>query len=167
MLDVAESYNHRARNLDDPWPVKKNATAAVADYTVKMQSHKIKKTADKMVLELEKTVDILSTVTQAYPQLFTVGFCAETQDLLTSAQQKRAAKGCHAIVANQVTQEGFPFGSERNTLSYLTQQKTLHFATDTKTILAKQLAENIAEDFQAFRETTAAMYCHKEEIIES
>lgn len=51
------------------------ATAAVADYTpVTVASQKIKKNSDILQLEMQKTTDILATVRQHYPHLFTVGW---------------------------------------------------------------------------------------------
>lgn len=65
------------------------ATAAVADYTpAVVADQKIKKSTDELSLALTKTTDILATLSLANPQLFSVGFAAETNDVLTYARSK-------------------------------------------------------------------------------
>lgn len=79
------------------------ATAAVADYTpVAVADRKIKKNADVLHLEMKRTADILATIKQKYPQLFTVGFAAETHDLMAYARGKLERKGIDMIAANSV-----------------------------------------------------------------
>ena len=69
------------------------ATAAVADYrTEEAAPQKIKKTQDAMNLSLVKNPDILATISLAHPELFVVGFAAETQDVERYARGKLAQK---------------------------------------------------------------------------
>jgi phosphopantothenoylcysteine decarboxylase/phosphopantothenate--cysteine ligase len=89
--------------------------AAVADYRPKQAAaHKIKKTGDSLVLELEKNPDILSELGQHKQKQVLVGFAAETQDLLLHAQEKLTRKNLDMIVANDVTLPGAGFNTDTN-----------------------------------------------------
>ncbi len=74
-------------------------SAAVADYRPsQIAEHKIKKSDADLVLEMERTRDILASVNQ--PGLIKVGFAAETEHLLDSARDKLSRKSLDLIVAN-------------------------------------------------------------------
>ncbi len=74
--------------------------AAVADYRpAQMASHKIKKTQADLVLQLERTPDILQTLRDVQGPV-KVGFAAETADLIKYAAEKLERKGLDLIVAN-------------------------------------------------------------------
>ncbi|MDX2169964.1 MAG: bifunctional phosphopantothenoylcysteine decarboxylase/phosphopantothenate--cysteine ligase CoaBC, partial [Deltaproteobacteria bacterium] len=78
--------------------------AAVADYRpAKVAAKKLKKTDGPMRLELERTVDILAELRATPDERLTVGFAAETDDVLRNAERKLAAKGLDLIVANDVS----------------------------------------------------------------
>ena len=80
------------------------AAAAVADYRVKeIATKKMKKDKSSgLQLELEQNPDILATTSLANPNLFTVGFAAETNDVIEYATGKLKRKKLNMIVANQV-----------------------------------------------------------------
>ncbi len=90
--------------------------AAVADYRpVAVATEKIKKSADRLVLELEKTTDILGSARQPWGYAgVLVGFAAETTDVLAHATEKLRRKGCDMLVANDVSQPGIGFDSADN-----------------------------------------------------
>ncbi|MCA1770470.1 MAG: bifunctional phosphopantothenoylcysteine decarboxylase/phosphopantothenate--cysteine ligase CoaBC [Halomonas sp.] len=93
--------------------------AAVADYRAENAAeHKIKKVegADDLVLRLVKNPDIIATVAAlpAASRPLVVGFAAETRDVEAYARDKLARKGLDMIVANDVSQAGFGFGSDDN-----------------------------------------------------
>jgi len=93
--------------------------AAVADYRVKHQAeHKIKKTEETLVLELEKNPDILKCAGQQKKKgQILVGFAAETQDLKANAVKKLEAKNLDMIVGNLVGgSKGF--GTDDNTVTF-------------------------------------------------
>ncbi len=97
--------------------------AAVADFRPRAPAvHKIKRGAGVPHIELEPTEDILALVAErrrktGRPQV-TVGFAAESQDLVTNARAKLQAKGLALIVANDITdpQSGFAVDTNRVTL---------------------------------------------------
>ena len=90
-------------------------TAAVADYRPKsVASQKLKKKTDTLVIELEKTVDILAELGKRKQQQFLVGFAAETENIEENAKEKLRKKNLDLIVVNDVTQEGAGFGVDTN-----------------------------------------------------
>ena len=87
--------------------------AAVADYRpATAAEQKIKKTAaDEMVIQLDKTTDILAT---ARGDFIRVGFSAESENLEANAADKVRRKDLDLIVANDVTEAGSGFGVDTN-----------------------------------------------------
>jgi phosphopantothenoylcysteine decarboxylase/phosphopantothenate--cysteine ligase len=98
--------------------------AAVADYRpAEMAAQKIKKTGTELVLHLARTADILAEVARQRqagrgPQV-TVGFAAETQDLLSNAREKLQRKRLDLIAANDVTAAGAGFAADTNRVTLL------------------------------------------------
>jgi len=90
--------------------------AAVADYRPKVQqAQKIKKMADHMTLELERTPDILGSMRDEFGfKGFLVGFAAETENLIANAQGKLDRKGCDLVIANDVSRSDTGFDSDQN-----------------------------------------------------
>jgi phosphopantothenoylcysteine decarboxylase/phosphopantothenate--cysteine ligase len=91
-------------------------TAAVADYRPAHPfDSKMKKLPGKLVLELERTEDILGTLgANKYSGQILVGFAAETDDLEKNALGKLERKNLDWIAANLVS-DGF--GTDTNTLT--------------------------------------------------
>jgi phosphopantothenoylcysteine decarboxylase / phosphopantothenate---cysteine ligase len=98
--------------------------AAVADFRPTNPSgQKIKKEHGIPQLELEATPDILAAVAQikqvsGYPRI-SVGFAAESKDLLANAHRKLAEKKLDLIVANDITAEGAGFAVDTNLVTLL------------------------------------------------
>ncbi len=89
--------------------------AAVADYRPAAASTtKIHRGAERFVLELESTPDILAEVGAAKGNRIVIGFAAETDHVVESARAKVSRKGADFIVANDVTQEGAGFDTDTN-----------------------------------------------------
>ena len=90
--------------------------AAVADFRIiKKNEDKIKK-QDKLIINLEKNVDILSYVSNhnsMRPKLV-IGFAAETNNLNENANYKLKNKNCDWIIANDITKKDSGFDSEYN-----------------------------------------------------
>lgn len=77
------------------------AVAAVADYRVAQPSEqKIKKSTDKLTLELLPNPDILTYVASLPKPPFCVGFAAESENLREHAAAKRKAKKIPLLAAN-------------------------------------------------------------------
>jgi phosphopantothenoylcysteine decarboxylase / phosphopantothenate---cysteine ligase len=92
--------------------------AAVADYRpVAASTAKIKKeqAGARLAVELTRTEDILAGLAANTPRPLLVGFAAETGgDLAALAAAKRAAKDCHMLVANDVSEPGVGFETDDN-----------------------------------------------------
>ncbi len=95
--------------------------AAVADYRPKhIFDGKIKKSNDSMMLELERTEDILASLGKhRHPGQILVGFAAETKNLLAFAMEKLVSKNLDWIAANNVGKPGIGFDSDDNAIILL------------------------------------------------
>jgi len=84
--------------------------AAVADYRpARAAKEKLKKGSGRLVLELDRTVDILAELAPRKGERFVVGFAAETEQVIANAERKLEEKNLDLIVANDVAgaQTGF------------------------------------------------------------
>lgn len=131
------------------------ATAAVADYRpVIVHQDKIKKTNERITLELEKNTDILASVKARQPKIFCVGFAAETQELESYARNKLAEKKIEMIAANLVgaaaKKTAGTFNSDTNELYVYWGGGELKLELASKTKLARQLIAIIAQRFSVY-----------------
>lgn len=125
------------------------ACAAVADYRpVEVAPNKIKKTADRLSIELVKNPDILRDVAALPQRPFCVGFAAETENLERYAEGKRRAKGIEMIAANLVG-EGAGFEADDNALLVLWEGGCSQLPRQPKAGLAAQLVSLIADRIDA------------------
>ena len=120
-VETAESM---ARALEDALPgaAVLLMAAAVADYRpVRVSPDKIKKSTGALTLELEPTVDILTSIRDAPYRgaLFVVGFAAETSDLLANANKKVHEKRLDLIVLNDVSRGDIAMGSDLNEVTII------------------------------------------------
>ena len=98
--------------------------AAVADFRpAEVSDQKIKKGSGVPTITLVRNPDILAAVaeqkqTSGFPRI-TVGFAAETQDLLSHAQSKLERKGLDLIAANDVSAADAGFEVETNRVTLL------------------------------------------------
>ncbi|KIL44833.1 phosphopantothenoylcysteine decarboxylase [Jeotgalibacillus soli] len=93
-------------------------SAAVADYRPAIKHlEKLKKQDGSMVMEFERTTDILKQLGEEKEHQILVGFAAETQDLEHYAMKKLQSKNADIIVANNVKQTGAGFGGDTNIVS--------------------------------------------------
>ena len=94
--------------------------AAVSDYrAVETSPQKIKKGKDEMLLRLARNDDILEQLGKEKKTQVLVGFAAETERLLESAQDKMIRKNLDLLVANDVS--AGVFGSDSSTAHLLTR----------------------------------------------
>lgn len=128
--------------------------AAIADYRpAKRAESKIKKSEDKLFIELEKTVDILSEVSKnQHDGLLVVGFAAETNDVENYARSKMQKKNLDLIVANDVSRNGTGFGSENNQGFILSRdsEKTVEIPLMSK----REMADKILDEVVKLRQKT-------------
>lgn len=94
-------------------------SAAVSDYRPKkIFQQKMKKQSQELVIELERTVDILAELGKRKKAQFLIGFAAETNHVEEYAKQKLQSKNADMIVANNVMQEGAGFGTDTNIVTF-------------------------------------------------
>lgn len=123
------------------------AAAAVADYTpINVAAQKIKKNADVLELAMKKTTDILATIKRTYPQLFTVGFAAETNDVMAYARGKLERKGLDMIAANSVA-DGKAFDQPTNALEVVWKDGHTSLPEMDKHTLAHELLKIVAVQY--------------------
>jgi len=121
------------------------ACAAVADYRpADREEQKIKKGPDELSLTLVKNPDIVAAVASSGHRPFTVGFAAETQDVLHYARDKLQRKKLDMIVANDVSSRDIGFNSDENEVSVIWADGESTLARASKHTLAAQIIELIA-----------------------
>ncbi|MBR1978012.1 MAG: phosphopantothenoylcysteine decarboxylase [Akkermansia sp.] len=118
--------------------------AAVADYRpVVCGTQKMKKGADCLVLELEKTPDILGSMRSVFGfEGKLVGFAAETNDVIAYAQDKLQRKQCDFIVANDVSRSDIGFDSRENEVTLVFPNHLVPLEKDTKEHIALRIVEH-------------------------
>jgi phosphopantothenoylcysteine decarboxylase / phosphopantothenate---cysteine ligase len=90
--------------------------AAVSDYrSLKYYPDKMKKSGERLTLELVRNPDILLELgRQKRPGQILVGFAAETEDIFVHAQKKLLAKNLDLLVLNEISELNPAFGCEEN-----------------------------------------------------
>ena len=98
-------------------------TAAVADFSPRVcEKGKVKKMDSPMYLELEGTVDILEQISKTGCKTFVVGFAAETENEIENAKEKMRRKKMDMIVVNNVAQDQWGIGREKNKVTIITKE---------------------------------------------
>ena len=121
------------------------SSAAVADYRVaEVASQKIKKKSDKMSLNLSKTPDIVAILSENNPNLFVVGFAAETEQVEAHAREKLDRKQLNAIIANDVSRMDIGFNSDDNEAIWIDADNSQTLSKKSKAQLAREIAVLIA-----------------------
>jgi phosphopantothenoylcysteine decarboxylase/phosphopantothenate--cysteine ligase len=122
--------------------------AAVADWRPAQRGNqKIKKNGGQAPsLELTANPDILATLAQsktARPRLV-VGFAAETENVVSHAQEKLKKKGCDWILANDVSEASGTFGGDSNVIHFITAAGVEDWPSLSKIEVARRLAQRVA-----------------------
>jgi phosphopantothenoylcysteine decarboxylase/phosphopantothenate--cysteine ligase len=120
--------------------------AAVADYRPKsVATQKIKKQDGDLVLELEKTTDILASLGKGKKEhQILVGFALETNDEENYAKGKLEKKNLDLVVLNSLNDKGAGFKSDTNKITIFNKalERTV-FETKSKTDVAKDICAAI------------------------
>lgn len=132
------------------------ACAAVADYrpeTCAKQKIKKGKGSNTLSLTLVKNPDIVSQIAAQAKKPFILGFAAETQNLLDHAKSKLENKGMNMIAANDVSEEGIGFNSEKNAVTLIYRRNNaLHeekLKLNNKFNLACQIIDRVAQQLES------------------
>jgi phosphopantothenoylcysteine decarboxylase/phosphopantothenate--cysteine ligase len=122
------------------------ACAAVADYRPRnVEQQKIKKGPQEVTLQLVRTPDIVAAVAAHEHRPYTVGFAAETNDVLPYARDKMQRKGLDMIVANDVADHAIGFNSDDNAVTVLWRDGEQPLARASKSTIARQIVHLIAQ----------------------
>lgn len=98
-------------------------SAAVADYRPKNQyNQKLKKSDGNLIIEMERTKDILKALGEIKEKQYLVGFAAETNDLYFYGKKKLEDKNLNAIVINDISSDVAGFQSDLNEVRVLTKK---------------------------------------------
>jgi phosphopantothenoylcysteine decarboxylase/phosphopantothenate--cysteine ligase len=123
------------------------ACAAVADYRpATVQEQKIKKGPQEISLQLVRTPDIVATVAAHEHRPYTVGFAAETNDVLAYAREKMLRKGLDMIIANDVADPAIGFNSDENAVTVLRRDDEQVLPRANKGTIARQILRLIAQE---------------------
>lgn len=95
-------------------------SAAVADYRPKFPAaSKLKKKSSSLVLELEKTEDVLASLGEIKEKQLLIGFALETENEVANAIKKLKAKNLDLIILNSLNDDGAGFGGSTNKISII------------------------------------------------
>ncbi len=145
-VDTAqEMFDQTIKNLPADVAV---FAAAVADYKItNYENNKIKK-KENLNLSLEKNIDILSNISKhnsLRPKL-TIGFAAETNNLIKNSLKKLEEKNCDWIVANDVSDNSIGFDSDENQISiFYKDKKNENLKKMKKSLIASELVNRVIE----------------------
>ncbi len=121
--------------------------AAPADYRpVSTSDHKLPKTDGRLTLELEPTVDVLSsTVDKRRPGAVIVGFALESADGESRAREKLHRKQLDLIVLNMARETGSGFETPTNRVSFITEDELSELPQLPKSEVAERLLDEVEE----------------------
>ncbi len=119
--------------------------AAVADYTPKeVSSQKLKKEKPQWTLSLEKTEDILMSISDEKKNRVVVGFALETENGEEQALKKLSKKNLDMICLNNPLDEGSGFGQDTNKVTLIhSDGKTEPLPLMPKWKVAQQILDRI------------------------
>ena len=75
----------------------------------------------------------------------TVGFAAETEDLINNAEKKLVEKNLDLIVANDVSDQSIGFDSDENEVTLITKLEKKKIKKTSKKNVSKKIVEFIAQ----------------------
>ena len=117
-------------------------SAAVSDYRpAAVAAQKIKKNNSGMVLELQRTEDILAAIGLKKNSRVVVGFAAETENVTANARKKLVEKHADLIVANDVSSSGSGFDVDTNRVTLISADESIELSLLTKRAAADAIVE--------------------------
>ena len=126
--------------------------AAVSDYRPQQRAEqKIKRSATSLELRLEPNVDILTEVAGKEDAPFTLGFAAESENLLDNARAKLKGKGIDLLVANDISRSDIGFDADENECWVLGARLEQKLERAPKMVIAEQLLRLVAERLDSHR----------------
>lgn len=122
-------------------------SAAVADYRpATVSDDKIKKKDGDMVINLERTTDILKYIGEhRNNNQYICGFSMETRDMIENSRAKLHKKNIDMIVANNLKESGAGFGVDTNKVTLITKDEEISLELMSKQEVAFTLIDKIIE----------------------
>jgi phosphopantothenoylcysteine decarboxylase/phosphopantothenate--cysteine ligase len=119
--------------------------AAVSDYrSLKYYPEKMKKSGERIVLELVRNPDILLELGRNKRKNQTlVGFAAETEDIFANAQKKLLDKNLDLLVLNEISDANPAFGSDENQVYLVHADGVRRLERMSKAHIAAQIWDDI------------------------
>lgn len=116
-------------------------SAAVADYRPKeVFEDKLKKKEGNILIEFERTKDILMSLGEIKEHQFLIGFAAETANIEEYAKAKLEKKNADMIVANNVKETGAGFGTDTNKVTIVRKDGSIrHLPLLSKIEVSKEI----------------------------
>lgn len=122
-------------------------SAAVADYRpATVSDDKIKKKDGDMIINLERTTDILKYIGEhRNNNQYICGFSMETRDMIENSRAKLHKKNIDMIVANNLKESGAGFGVDTNKVTLITKDEEISLELMSKQDVAFTLIDKIIE----------------------
>ena len=122
--------------------------AAVADYRPKFVSdEKVKKSEGQMVLEMEKTDDILKYLGEhKKPGQYLCGFSMETENMVSNSKAKLEKKNLDMVAANNLKDAGAGFQGDTNRMTLITRKDETALPLISKEETAARIIDKILEE---------------------
>ena len=98
---------------------------------------------------MAKNPDIVAMLSENNPNLFVVGFAAETEQVETHARQKLITKKLDAIIANDVSRGDIGFNSDDNEAIWIDSDSCIKLGKKSKMQLAREIAVLIADKIES------------------
>ena len=119
-------------------------SAAVADYRPKTVAlEKIKKQDKDAVIELQRTDDILGTMSAKKTKQFMCGFSMETENMIENSKAKLKKKNLDMICANNLKVSGAGFGTDTNVVTIITEDGANELPIESKEKVAYDIISEI------------------------
>jgi len=127
------------------------AAAAVADYRpAQIATQKMKKgESETLTLSLVKNPDIVASIAALSPKPFTIGFAAESENLLDYARNKLQRKNLDLVVANNISDSRIGFNSDDNAVTLVEKNTATEISQRSKQQLARELIALFAQKITA------------------
>ena len=128
--------------------------AAVSDFKPKKFLFSKRKKEEIQSINFTMNPDILYNISNsAYKRPYlVVGFSAETNNIKKNAKSKLINKKCDWILANKITKNNSIFGSENNSICYITRNSYEKWSEMSKLEIAKKLNHKIIDFFKEHNE---------------
>ncbi|NLC96296.1 MAG: bifunctional phosphopantothenoylcysteine decarboxylase/phosphopantothenate--cysteine ligase CoaBC [Erysipelotrichaceae bacterium] len=121
--------------------------AAIADYKPNSVSDSKIKKKENMVLELERTKDILETIGKnKKPTQKIIGFAMETENLIENARLKLERKNCDYVIANNLNDVGAGFNTDTNKITIVSKYEEKNISLMSKLDVAYAIFQNCTQE---------------------